>query len=104
MYSHALFHAKSRSATLTPVRSLSDLAHMVKESEILTGRPGREFVITADDALLSYVVSTSGNGYEFRRVSSDGRITFTQFGSLDCLNSGSIGEAIATDRLFSKPL
>lgn len=34
---------------LLPVRSIADLAYLVKESEIVTGTPGREFVIVVAD-------------------------------------------------------
>ena len=34
---------------LLPVRSLNDLDWFVKESEIITGNPGREFVVAGAD-------------------------------------------------------
>ena len=34
---------------LLPVRSLDELEHLVKESEVLTGAPGRTFVVAGAD-------------------------------------------------------
>jgi hypothetical protein len=52
---------------LVPVRSLDDLAWLVKESEIMTGEPGREFVIAGADRP-AYHVQFEGSGYQIRRT------------------------------------
>jgi hypothetical protein len=90
--------------SFSPVRSAALLVYLVKESEVVNGRPGREFMVAADDALLSYVVATAGDGFEVARLDADGARTHAEFCTHRCFMTNSLGHAIATDRLFCKPL
>ena len=53
------------------VRSEAELAYLVKESEILTSQPGREFFAVLSDSILRYRVSLIDMGFEVIRVGAD---------------------------------
>lgn len=55
---------------LVTVRSIDDIEFLVKESEILTGRRGRKFVITGATRLV-FRVHWYPTGYQVRRLNSD---------------------------------
>ena len=48
---------------LVPVRTLNDLDWLVKESELMTGEPGREFVVAGADRPAFHVRLEHG-GYQ----------------------------------------
>ena len=52
---------------LLPVRSLNDLDWFVKESEIITGYPGREFVVAGADQP-TFRIHLDHVGYQIARV------------------------------------
>ena len=52
---------------LLPVRSLNDLDWFVKESEIITGNPGREFVVAGSDQP-TFRIHLDHVGYQIARV------------------------------------
>lgn len=52
---------------LLPVRSLNDLDWFVKESEIITGNPGREFVVAGADGP-TFRIHLDHVGYQIARV------------------------------------
>ena len=52
---------------LLPVRSLNDLDWFVKESEIITGNPGREFVVAGADQP-TFRIQLDHIGYQIARV------------------------------------
>ena len=52
---------------LLPVRSLNDLDWFVKESEIITGNPGREFVVAGADRP-TFRIHLDHVGYQIARV------------------------------------
>jgi hypothetical protein len=62
-----------RSAALSmllPVRSVTDLEWLVKESEMITGKPGRHFVVAGGDRPV-YQVQLDSSGFEVIRVDVD---------------------------------
>lgn len=44
-----------------------DIAHLVKESEVLTGQPGRKFFICGAERLI-YRIQSDPNGYRVQRL------------------------------------
>ena len=52
---------------LLPVRSLDELEHLVKESEVLTGAPGRTFVVAGADRP-AYQVHADVAGFQIARL------------------------------------
>ena len=81
------------------VRSESDLAYLVKESEIITGLPGREFFAVLSDGIVRYRVNISSVGFEVSQVAKDStgeRLFLTS----DTLPESAVGRAISDGRLF----
>ena len=48
---HIVCHSGRVAALLLPIRAPEDLEYLVKESDIVTGRPGRTFVVAGADCL-----------------------------------------------------
>ena len=69
---HIVAHAGRVAALLLPVRAPEDLEYLVKESEIVTGRPGRTFVIAGADRL-AYRLQWHPLGFQVERLLSKNR-------------------------------
>jgi hypothetical protein len=69
---HIVSHTGRVAALLLPVRAPEDLAYLVKESEIVTGRPGRAFVIAGADRP-AYRLQWHPLGFQVERLDSRGR-------------------------------
>ena len=54
------------------VSHVKDIAFLVKESEVVTGEPGRNFVVASADRLC-YRVASTANGYRVERLGYDNR-------------------------------
>ena len=52
---------------LLRVRNVADLAWLVKESELVTGKPGRHFIVAGGDRP-AYQVRLDSSGFEILRV------------------------------------
>lgn len=90
----------TRAAPLLPVRAMSDIEYLVKESEVLTGQPGRGFVISGADRL-SYRVHWHPLGFKVERLDAQAQV-------LDCrhllpweFEQHSIAQALACGQLFT---
>ena len=81
------------------VRSEADLAYLIKESEVITSQPGREFFAVLSDGILRYRVSITSMGFEVSEVTQDstGECFFL---TSDSLPESSLGHAISEGRLF----
>ena len=88
---------------LLPVRSLDELEHLVKESEVLTGRAGRTFVIASAD-WLTYRVHWHPIGLKVERLDAAGQILSTRFLLLKEFLRHSLMEALAAGQLFTPPV
>lgn len=89
-----------RSDALLPVRALGDIEYLVKESEVLTGRAGRGFVIAGADRLI-YRVHWHPLGFKVERLDARGEV-------LDCrhllpweFEHHSLAQALACGHLFT---
>jgi hypothetical protein len=69
---HIVCHTGHVAALLLAVRAPEDLAYLVKESEIVTGRPGRAFVIAGADRP-AYRLQWHPLGFQVERLDSRGR-------------------------------
>lgn len=49
------------------VRNVADIEYLVKESEVVTGKPGRKFVIAGADRL-TYLIQWQPDGYSVDRL------------------------------------
>ena len=65
------------SPLMLAVRSTEDIEFLVKESEVLTGLPGRTFVIASADWLI-YRVQWHSMGFKVERLDARGRTLSSQ--------------------------
>ena len=86
---------------LLPVRSLDEVEHLVKESEVLTGAPGRTFVVAGADRP-AYQVHADVAGFQIARL--DGAMPHEVLATARELASHPIGSAMACGLLYTEPL
>ena len=86
---------------LLPVRSLDEFEHLVKESEVLTGAPGRTFVVAGADRP-AYQVHADVAGFQIARL--DGAMPYEVLATARELASHPIGSAMACGLLYTEPL
>jgi hypothetical protein len=91
-------------AGLVKVRTTADTLHLTKESEIASGRAGRQFFIERAPIRLAYLVSTNGLDIEVQRLNDDGNPVCTMYSRIDQLMEGEFGEAMSDGRLFTEAL
>lgn len=99
MKTRSIDHAPTQ--RLLPVRSPDELAFLVKESEILTGRRGREFVVAGADRL-AYRVHADAAGFHIARV--DAASAQALLATAPELAAHTLGQAMAGGQLFTEPL
>ena len=92
------FQVHQGAAPLLAVTKPEDIEYLVKESEVLTGRPGRLFVIAGADRL-SYRVQWHPTGFKVERLDLDGSVLsvqhllaweFVDHGLVDALGAGQL--------------
>jgi hypothetical protein len=99
MFNHISLSGDDR-ARLLPVRSEAEIEFLVKESEVMTGKPGREFVVTGADRL-SYHVEWHGTGLSVRRLRGEEPQTETLFVQRRDLPGHTLGSAMLYGQLFT---
>lgn len=91
------------SPLMLAVRSTEDIEYLVKESEVLTGLPGRTFVIAGADRL-TYRLLWRPLGFKVQRLDDKAKVLHTQhlltFEFLD----HSLLEALHAGQLFTVPV
>jgi hypothetical protein len=80
-----------------------DIEFLVKESEVLTGRAGRTFVIAGAD-WLAYRVHWHPIGLKVERLDAEGRVLSTQHLLPSGVPRHSLIEALAAGQLFTPPI
>ena len=96
-------HTDIRSAELSrllPVRTVSDLEWLVKESELLTGKPGRRFVVAGGDRP-AYEVRLDTAGFEVLRIDMDPLGTAPTHSSKPEFQQHPVADAMACGRLYT---
>lgn len=93
-------HQPRRTEALLPVYDLGDIEFLVKESEVLTGRAGRGFLIAGADRLI-YRVHWHPLGFKVERLDARGQV-------LDCrhllpweFEEHGLAQALACGQLFT---
>lgn len=86
-----------------PVVALSDIEYLVKESEILTGRAGRCFVIAGADRL-TYRVHWHPLGFVVERLGGKGRVLDRRHLLPFEFQQHSVAQALACGQLFTAPV
>ena len=88
---------------LLSVQAPEDIEYLVKESEVLTGRSGRTFVIAGAD-WLAYRVHWHPIGLKVERLVVEGRVLSTQHLLPWEFLGHSLIEALAAGQLFTPPV
>ena len=100
-------HTQTRIAhdapSLLTVQAPEDIEFLVKESEVLTGRAGRTFVIAGAD-WLAYRVHWHPIGLKVERLDEEGRVLSTQHLLPREFLRHSLVEASAAGQLFTPPI
>ena len=89
--------------SLLTVQAPEDIEFLVKESEVLTGRAGRTFVIAGAD-WLAYRVHWHPIGLKVERLDAEGRVLSTRHLLPRELLRHSLIEALAAGQLFTPPV
>ena len=90
-------------APMQPVLRIEDLEFLVKEREVLTGHPGRAFVISGADCLV-YRVHWNLGGLRVERLDTDGRVLNVQQLPTWEFPEHSLFEALVAGQLFTPPV
>ncbi len=100
-------HTQTRIAhdapSLLTVQAPEDIEFLVKESEVLTGRAGRTFVIAGAD-WLAYRVHWHPIGVKVERLNAERRVLSTQHLLPREFLRHSLIEALAAGQLFTPPI
>ena len=83
-----------------PVRGIEDLGFLVKESEVLTGRSGRRFVIASADRL-HYLVHWRSPALVIERIDAHGVVRDRQLLLPWEFEAHPVAQAIASRQLFA---
>jgi hypothetical protein len=90
-------------APMVAVRAPEDIEYLVKESEVLTGLPGRLFVIAGADRL-SYRLQWHPLGFKVQRLDSRAQVIDTQHLLTFEFIDHSLLEALHAGQLFTPPV
>ena len=93
-------HTPRKSAPLLAVTAPEDIEFLVKESEVLTGQPGRIFVIAGAERL-SYRVRWQLMGFKVERLDAQGSPTDTRHLLPWEFVDHSLVEALGAGQLFT---
>ena len=100
-------HTQTRIAndalSLLTVHAPEDIEFLIKESEVLTGRAGRTFVIAGAD-WLAYRVHWHPIGVKVERLNAERRVLSTQHLLPREFLGHSLIEALAAGQLFTPPI
>lgn len=93
-------HNSQKIGTMVSVRATEDIEFLVKESEIITGRFGRKFVIASADRLV-YLIQWHRDAYQVQRLDDQGNPVCTLTMLPDAFEAHSLGEALRAGQLFT---
>ncbi|TXT31873.1 MAG: hypothetical protein FD131_796 [Rhodocyclaceae bacterium] len=100
---YATTYLAGRAAPLLTVQAPEDIEFLVKESEVLTGRSGRIFVIASAD-WLTYRVHWHPIGLKVERLDATGQILSTSYLLPKEFRRHSLMEALTAGQLFTPPV
>jgi hypothetical protein len=96
----AVFHNGAAFGGYLRVRSVFDVEDLVKTSEIVTGRAGREFVIASADRI-RYLVRVVPTGFDVARLTDGGRSIRREHVRKEAFLQHSLGVAASNGCLFT---
>jgi hypothetical protein len=99
----AEIHNSQQFDKMLPVQAPGDIEYLVKESEVITGQPGRKFVISGADYLV-YRIQWHPIGYQVQRLDAAGNPTCTLTMLPGEFQMHSLGEALRAGQLFTSPV
>src|SRR5687767_1426503 len=99
----AMIDSRSAFSCLIQVNSLEDIEFLVKESEVLTGKPGRQFVISGQGRI-NYRIHWNPSGYQIQHLNAAGNPTNTLHMKPESLAEHSLGVAMREGFLFTYTL
>lgn len=85
---------------LVPVQCEQHIELLVKESEVLTGKPGRRFIVAGAERL-AYHVEWNAAGLQVRRIGDGGQLAGTHFMRSRELDDHTLGAALRCGQLFT---
>jgi hypothetical protein len=88
---------------LIQVNSLEDIEYLVKESEVVTGEPGRQFVISGADRI-QFRIHWNQSGYEIQHLDKNGIPANTVHIKPESFGEHSLGNAMREGFLFAYSL
>ena len=88
---------------LIQVCTPADIEYLVKESEVVTGNPGRKFVIYGADRL-AYRIAWCPNGYHVERLDESDKPTSRMYLLPAQFSAHGLGEALSRGQLFTPAL
>jgi hypothetical protein len=83
-----------------PVQTLGEIEFLIKESEVLTGHPGRQFVVASADRL-AYQVYWHPLGFKVERMDSANHVLDTCHLLLREFSRHGLADALANGQLFT---
>ena len=95
----AIENHRTRDALL-PVQAAADIEYLVKESEVVTGQPGREFVIAGADRLV-YRIQWHPIGCKVQRLDDVGNAVSTDYMLHGEFHAHVLSEALRAGQLFT---
>lgn len=94
---------RASSRKLVQVKTPTDIMYLVKESEVITGRPGRKFVVFGAERL-AYRIQWHPNGYRVQRLDKADNPTCTMSLLPEHFDAHGLGEALRRGQLFTAPV
>ena len=88
---------------LIQVCTPADIEYLVKESEVVTGNPGRKFLIFGADRLV-YRIAWHSNGYHVERLDESDNPTSTMYLLPAQFSAHGLGDALSRGQLFTPAL
>lgn len=88
---------------LVQVSNSADLRSLVKESELITGLPGRKFYVRSADRI-AYRLHYQANGYMVQRLDDADRPACTIFMPHDIFIEHGLGAVLSNGQLFTRRL
>ncbi len=99
----AIVNTKPAFSGHVAVRNVVDMEFLVKESEVITGRPGRKFIICGADRI-TYRVQSNLSGYEVHRLDEAGNSMCAEHMLPEMISMHNLGEAMREGCLFTSLL
>lgn len=96
----AVMNGRATALGFVAVREADDVALLIKEAQIVTGEPGRHFVVAGPEPL-AYRVAVGPFFFEVTRLDKGGEPTLTDVVMVEDLGQHRLGAALQSGQLFT---